>query len=105
MNALRFETGENFARELDANDSLASYREEFHVPPGPDGNPVKYFCGNSLGLMPRGARAAVEREFQDWEALAVEGHFQARTPWYRYHEIFRGPLARLAGAEERTRWC
>ncbi|AMD21101.1 HEL180Cp [Eremothecium sinecaudum] len=36
---------------------------------------VRYFCGNSLGLMPRSTRAAVERELDAWAARGVEGHF------------------------------
>ena len=45
-----FRTDEVFARELDAADPLAEWRERFHIPTGANGEPVIYLCGNSLGL-------------------------------------------------------
>ena len=92
-----FRPDEAFARELDAADPLAKYREQFHIPAGPDGDPVIYFCGNSMGLQPRSARAAVEQELDDWARLAVAAHLEGRTPWYSYHEVFDEPAARLVG--------
>lgn len=93
-----FRADEDFARELDRRDPLASFRDRFHLPPGPDGTPLVYFAGNSLGLQPKGVRSHVERELEDWARLAVEGHHTARTPWYSYHEVFREPMARIVGA-------
>ena len=86
------------AAALDAADPLAPFRQEFHIPPGPDGQPYAYFCGNSLGLMPVAARAAVEQEFADWQRLGVEGHFHGVSPWLHYHEALAAPTARLVGA-------
>ena len=87
------------AAALDAADSLAPFRQEFHIPPGPDGSGAcAYFCGNSLGLMPVAARAAVEQEFADWQRLGVEGHFHGVAPWLHYHEALAAPTARLVGA-------
>ena len=94
-----FRTDPAFADELDANDALAPFRDEFLFPPH-DGGTVRYFAGNSLGLQPRGVRAAVEQELEDWARLGVAGHETAVHPWYRTHERFRGPLARLLGARE-----
>ncbi len=92
------ESSEEFARSLDAQDALSHFRERFHIPRGPDGASLIYFCGNSLGLMPVAARALVEQELDDWARLAVDAHFDARTPWYSYHEVFRDAGARLVGA-------
>ena len=89
---------EEDARALDRADPLARFREEFHLPPRADGAPWIYFAGNSLGLMPRAARATVLRELDDWATLGVEGHFEGKTPWFSYHEVFREPGARLVGA-------
>ncbi|MDO7850783.1 kynureninase [Hymenobacter convexus] len=86
------------AAELDAADTLASFRQEFHLPPGPDGRPVAYFCGNSLGLMPKAARAAVETEFDTWARLGVEGHFEAPSFWMHFHDTLTEATARLVGA-------
>ncbi|HKP94037.1 MAG TPA: kynureninase, partial [Chthoniobacterales bacterium] len=63
-----------------------------------DGEPVIYFAGNSLGLMPKATRKIVEQELDDWAALGVDAHLEARTPWYSYHEAVREPMARLVGA-------
>jgi kynureninase len=49
------------AATLDANDPLATYREQFHIPSGSDGQECIYLCGNSLGLQPKTVRAYVEQ--------------------------------------------
>jgi kynureninase len=84
--------------QLDAADPLAPFRAEFHLPPGPDGRPCAYFCGNSLGLQPKAARAAAEQEFDAWERLGVEGHFHGVSPWMHYHDTLAEATARLVGA-------
>lgn len=78
-----------------------NYRERFHLPCDANGEPLVYFCGNSLGLMPREAATLVHEELEDWARLAVEGHFHARRPWMPYHEQLAAPLARLVGAQPR----
>ena len=93
-----FSADEETALRMDLEDPLSRFRERFHLPAGPDGRPLIYFSGNSLGLMPKAARALVEEEMDDWAATAVGGHFQARRPWYAYHERFRESGARLVGA-------
>lgn len=89
---------EAHARRLDAEDPLAELRSEFAIPAAADGTPRIYLTGNSLGLMPRGARAEVVQVLDDWARHAVDAHFEARHPWYSYHERFREPLARVVGA-------
>ena len=85
------------ATALDANDELAAFRAEFHVPQH-DGRDQAYFCGNSLGLQPKATRQAVIDELDDWARLGVEGHFRGRHPWMPYHEFVRAGLAHVAGA-------
>ncbi len=96
--AAGYQPEESFARRMDQADPLADFRRRFLIPEGPGGEPVVYFCGNSLGLQPRTARGAVEQELDDWARLAVDAHLQARTPWFSYHEVFAGSGARLVGA-------
>lgn len=88
------------ARTLDAQDPLASFRAAFHLPRDAAGREQVYLCGHSLGLQPKGARALVERELDDWARLGVRGHFEATSPWYSYHEPFRASMARLIGARQ-----
>jgi kynureninase len=95
---LAFEPGEAFARDLDRADLLRGYRDQFFIPARPDGQPAIYFCGHSLGLQPRAARALVEQELDEWARLGVDGHFRGRAPWYSYHETLRDSGARLVGA-------
>lgn len=96
---MTFSADEDFARQLDAEDPLRSFREKFHLPLGKDGKPFIYFAGNSLGLMPKTARQIVEQELDDWAKLGVDAHLDAKTPWYTYHETLREPMARLVGAK------
>jgi kynureninase len=87
-----------YARELDARDPLRSLRSEYFIPRTPSGEEYIYLTGNSLGLQPKGVRAALEQELDDWAEFGVEGHFEAKYPWYSYHERFIEPAARLVGA-------
>jgi len=87
------------ARRLDAADSIAAFREQFHIPRRPGGDEVIYFAGNSLGLQPKGVAEALRAELDDWARLGVEAHFQGTTPWYSYHETLRETGARLVGAQ------
>ena len=41
-----------FARQLDAEDPLGKFRDQFHQP-SKDGKDRIYFLGNSLGLQPK----------------------------------------------------
>src|SRR4029453_3329600 len=95
---MNFSTEEEFARQLDAEDPLRRFRERFHLPLGKDSKPVISFAGNSLGLMPKAARAIVEEELDNWAKFGVDAHHSAGTPWYSYHETVREPAARLVGA-------
>jgi kynureninase len=88
----------DFAARMDAADPLARFRDRFLVPSSPDGRSVAYFVGNSLGLQPREARGLVEDVLDDWATLGVDGHFDAKRPWYPYHENLREGLAHVVGA-------
>jgi kynureninase len=102
---MQFSAGEDFAHQLDADDSLRQFREKFHLPLGADGQPLIYLAGNSLGLMPKAARKMVEQELDDWARLAVDAHLKAATPWYTSHEPLREPAARLVGAQPNEVIC
>ncbi len=96
---MTFSGDEEFAQQLDAEDPLHSFRDRFHLPLGNNGEPLIYFAGNSLGLMPKMAKQIVEQELDDWANLGVEAHLKGKTPWYSYHETLREPAARLVGAQ------
>lgn len=76
------------------------YRERFHIPVQQSTQkPYIYFCGNSLGLQPKGVLEAIQQELDDWANLGVEGHFHGKNPWAKYHEFFSEKAARLVGAK------
>ncbi|MDF3981853.1 kynureninase [Luteibacter sp. PPL201] len=92
-----FECSHTWAEAQDAADPLRAFRDEFHIPPH-DGRDALYFCGNSLGLQPKGVAAALQAELDDWSNLAVEAHFRGRSPWMHYHEYVRDTMAEVVGA-------
>jgi kynureninase len=89
----------DFAQESDQTDELSRFREQFYIPKV-NGSEIAYFCGNSLGLQPKTARAAVEQEMEDWQNLGVEGHVNAKNPWLYYHKFLTAPAAKIVGAKE-----
>ena len=96
---MHFSADESFALQLDAEDPLQHFRENFYLPLGKDGKTLIYFAGNSLGLMPKSAKGIVEEELDNWAKLGVDAHHATGTPWYTYHEALREPTARLVGAK------
>jgi kynureninase len=95
---MTFQNTAEFAQQLDAQDELRNYREEF-IFPQHNGKNVIYFTGNSLGLQPKSAKKYVDEVMDDWANLAVEGHFHAQKPWWDYHERFANPLSIIIGSK------
>lgn len=94
---MQFENTLDFARHLDAADPLRAYREQFLFPQH-NGQAVRYFCGNSLGLQPKSIRPALLAELDQWQTHGVEGHFRGDLPWMHYHKFLAAQSARLVGA-------
>lgn len=95
---MTFQNTREFAQQLDSQDELQHYRNEFLFPQH-NGKNVIYFTGNSLGLQPKRTKQYVDEVMNDWSNLAVEGHFYAQKPWWDYHERFANPLSKLVGAK------
>jgi kynureninase len=79
--------------------SLHHFRSRFHIPEI-EGKTAIYLTGNSLGLLPKKAREYAEQEFLDWEKYGVEGHFDAKNPWFYYHHFCEDALANMVGAQK-----
>lgn len=88
----------DFAKSLDAQDSLKSYRELFHIPQHA-GKDIVYLCGNSLGLQPKSTKEYLEAELTNWQNLAVEAWFEAPAKWLTYHKEMMESLAKIVGAK------
>lgn len=93
-----YEASLTYAQDRDDMDTLHAFRERFHFPQHNDRD-VVYFCGNSLGLQPKSTAYLFEKELKDWAKFGVEGHFQAKNPWFSYHQLFSESLAKIVGAK------
>lgn len=101
---MTFENTLAFAQQLDREDTLADYREQFLHPIIND-QQVLYFTGNSLGLQPKAARDYLDIELNDWAKWGVEGHFHGTNPWVSYHELLTPASAQLVGANDSEVVC
>lgn len=97
MQKIIFENAIEFARQLDNEDPLKRFREQFYIPLL-HGEESIYFNGNSLGLQPKSAQEYVLNEMENWANYGVEGHFHGRNPWVNYHALFPKKLSLIVGA-------
>ena len=88
----------SYAASLDADDPLARFREQFHIPRMAGGGDQIYLVGNSLGLQPRRTAAYLEEELLKWRELAVHAHFTTLHPWMPYHEFLSESMGAIVGA-------
>ncbi len=90
----------DFAKQLDAQDPLAKFREMFYIPKTPAGNDEIYLCGNSLGCQPKLTQEYLQEELDKWAQTGVRGHFEGRFPWMPYHEFLLEGSAALVGGHK-----
>ena len=95
---MKFENTLSFAKKLDALDPLKNYRNKFLFPKHQSKKAI-YFTGNSLGLQPVAVEASLKQELKDWANYGVEGHFEAKNPWFSYHELFATSLSKIVGSK------
>ncbi len=88
-----------FAKEQDAKDPLAKFRDEFYFPQNNQNQNQIYLCGNSLGLQPKRTQKYINQELKDWAKYGVEGHTLAKNPWVPYHELLTNKMAKIVGAK------
>jgi len=95
-----YKNTEEFALQLDQQDELKKYRDEFYIPLQENGDEHIYLCGNSLGLQPKRTKKFIDQELYDWQKLGVEGHVQAENPWMPYHEFLSESYSKIVGAKK-----
>lgn len=88
-----------YARNQDAIDLLASFRNKFHIPKNSQDQELVYLCGNSLGLQPKITSEYIKESLTDWANLGVDGHTEAKHPWLPYHEFLAENMAKIVGAK------
>ncbi len=97
---MEFKNTLQYAQSKDQQDPLHKYRNEFFFPNFHE-NQVVYFTGNSLGLQPKKTKNYIQDELDDWAKWGVEGHFEAKNPWFSYHEILTPKIAKIVGAKNK----
>jgi len=71
LSVRRFQSGDAFAKPLDASGPLAHFRKRFHIPKNNSGDDCVYLCGHSLGLQPKTVHFSIEQVLKDWSELGV----------------------------------
>lgn len=99
MSTIKFEYAERFALEMDEKDPLSKFRDQFYFPQV-NGKEAIYLCGNSLGLQPKTARTALERELKNWAEMGVDGHFEGEDAWFYAKNKSKEALSQVVGAME-----
>lgn len=86
-----------YAKQLDKEDPLRRFREEFYLHPG-----VIYMDGNSLGLLSKRAERTLLESLEDWKEHGIDGWTRGNHPWFDLSERLTEMLAPLVGtlAEE-----
>lgn len=88
-----------YALELDRNDPLKEFRQQFYLPQV-GGKDALYFLGNSLGLQPRSTQDEVLTIMENWANFGVEGFFLGSNPWLEYPKKLLPHLSKIVGAQE-----
>lgn len=102
---------DSFAKKMDELDHLAPLRKEFILPkmnelPDVDLSLVDkddeciYFCGNSLGLQPKGLKLYLDAELEKWGKVGVHGHFTGQIPWAFCDEVLAADMSNIVGCKE-----
>ncbi|GGJ65469.1 kynureninase [Virgibacillus kapii] len=83
----------SYARHLDSEDELSTYREEFYLSPD-----KIYFDGNSLGILSKRAKKTVEMLMESWKEYGIDGWSEGAYPWFYLSEKLGKMSAHLIGA-------
>jgi kynureninase len=81
-------------RALDGKDALAPLKKMFRLSPG-----VRYFNGNSLGLLSEPAERALREVLETWQSIGVDGWFTGPRAWLGMMDKVSVQIAPLIGAD------
>jgi kynureninase len=87
------ETTYEYTLELDRQDPLGRFRNEFYINKG-----MVYLDGNSLGLLSKRAEASLLQLMESWKTLGIDGWTSGDHPWYYLAETLGAKIAPLVGA-------
>lgn len=83
----------DYAKQLDKEDTLWRFREEFYLKPE-----SIYMDGNSLGLLSKRAERTLLESLDDWKQHGIDGWTQGNHPWFFMAEKLGEKIAPLVGA-------
>jgi kynureninase len=86
---------QDYALQLDAQDELARFRDEFYL-----NSESIYMDGNSLGLLSRRAERTLWEVVDAWKTQGVDGWTQGKYPWFYLAEKLAAMSAPLVGGSE-----
>ncbi len=81
------------AKQMDENDTLKGFREEFYLKPD-----SIYMDGNSLGLLSKRAERTLLESLEDWKEHGIDGWTQGNHPWFFMAEKLGAKMSQLVGA-------
>ncbi|MBT2696769.1 kynureninase [Bacillus sp. ISL-40] len=81
-----------YAKQLDQEDILNRFREEFYIKP----NSI-YMDGNSLGLLSKRAERTLLESLNDWKEHGIDGWMSGNNPWFSLSEKLGEMMAPLVG--------
>lgn len=90
-----FYYSQEFARQLDKEDELARFRDEFYM-----NSESIYMDGNSLGLLSRRAERTLLEVVDAWKTQGIDGWLQGQYPWFYLSEKLAALSAPLVGGSE-----
>lgn len=79
MDINNFMSTKEYAKALDQEDPLASYREEFYLNPG-----MIYMDGNSLGLLSKRAEKSLMKSLEDWKKYGSMAGRRVSSPGFTF---------------------
>ncbi|WP_025026268.1 kynureninase [Caldalkalibacillus mannanilyticus] len=85
-----------YAKQLDEQDELASYRKEFYIQ-----SEKIYLDGNSLGLLSKRAEKTLLELLDSWKSYGIDGWTEGTYPWFYLSETLGEKMAPLVGATHR----
>ncbi|HLP61755.1 MAG TPA: kynureninase [Candidatus Deferrimicrobium sp.] len=95
-----FETNEQCALQMDAQDPLARFRDRFYLLAD-----TIYMDGNSLGLMSKDSEETICRVMHEWKTQAIGGWLEGKPAWFYLAETLGAQAAQLVGAQENEVVC
>ena len=94
ISANHFESGLEFAQQMDKADPLNEYRKQFHTP---ETNTI-YLDGNSLGRLPEKTRERIQKQTDFfWGTRLIRSWNEG---WYELSETIGNKIARITGASD-----